>query len=155
MLFVNNSSPSLAFGPMVILVKLLLPAKARLPIFTPSPLIVYFSIAERFPMASLLKDKIKIYKKNYQAEKQICEKLLTVPKAQLFIEIIFMTYSYVHRAINKEAFPKAVDLFDTSLMTGRGRGKYCYRENVRAEGEEFLKAQLAEKLKGIPIAYIV
>ncbi|MGI6451702.1 MAG: hypothetical protein ACOX3R_16000 [Desulfitobacteriia bacterium] len=66
-----------------------------------------------------------------------------------------MTYSYVHRAINKEAFTKAVDLFDTTLMTGRGGGKYCYRENVRTEGEEFLKAQLAEKLKGIPIAYIV
>ena len=31
------------------------------------------------PMASLLRDKIKIYKKNYQAEKQICERLLTVP----------------------------------------------------------------------------
>ncbi len=31
-------------------------------------------------------------------------------KDQLFIEIIFMTYSYVHRAINREAFPNAAEL---------------------------------------------
>jgi spore photoproduct lyase len=76
-------------------------------------------------------------------------------KDQLFIEIIFMTYSYVHRAINREAFPNAVELFDKSLMTGRGRGKYCYRENVRALGEQFLREQLEQKLKGIPIVYVV
>ncbi len=76
-------------------------------------------------------------------------------KDQLFIEIIFMTYSYVHRAINREAFPKAVELFDKSLMTGRGRGKYCYREDVRAMGEQFLREQLEQKLKGIPIVYVV
>lgn len=76
-------------------------------------------------------------------------------KDQLFIEIIFMTYSYVHRAINREAFPNAVELFDKSLMTGRGRGKYCYREDVRAMGEQFLREQLEKKLKGIPIVYVV
>lgn len=76
-------------------------------------------------------------------------------KDQLFIEIIFMTYSYVHRAINREAFPNAVELFDKSLMTGRGRGKYCYREDVRAMGEQFLRKQLEQKLKGIPIIYVV
>jgi len=37
-----------------------------------------------------------------------------------------MTYSFVHRAINQEAFPKALELYNQSLMTGRGRGKYCY-----------------------------
>ena len=31
-----------------------------------------------------------------------------------------MTYSYVHRAINREAFPKAAELYDKELMTGRG-----------------------------------
>lgn len=76
-------------------------------------------------------------------------------KDQLFIEIIFMTYSYVHRAINREAFPNAVELFDKSLMTGRGRGKYCYREDVRTMGEQFLREQLEQKLKGIPIVYVV
>jgi len=76
-------------------------------------------------------------------------------RKQMFIEIIFMTYSYVHRAINQEAFPNAMELFDKSLMTGRGRGKYCYRKELRAEGEEFLRDQLAKKLKEIPIVYVV
>jgi spore photoproduct lyase len=76
-------------------------------------------------------------------------------KDQLFIEIIFMTYSYIHRAINRDAFPSAVELFDKSLMTGRGRGKYCYREDVRAMGEQYLREQLEQKLKGIPIVYVV
>ena len=42
---------------------------------------------------------------------------------QMFLEIIMMTYSYVHRAINSEAFPNALDLYDKQLMTGRGRGR--------------------------------
>jgi spore photoproduct lyase len=86
---------------------------------------------------------------------QLSDGLSQKAKDQLFIEIIFMTYSYVHRAINREAFPNAVELFDKSLMTGRGRGKYCYREDVRAMGEEFLREQLEQKLKGMPIVYVV
>jgi len=82
---------------------------------------------------------------------QISEKA----RKQLSIEIIFMTYSYVHRAINSEAFPNAVELYDKALMTGRGRGKYCYREEVRAEGEQFLREQLSKKLKNVPIIYVV
>lgn len=66
-----------------------------------------------------------------------------------------MTYSFVHRAINQEAFPKAIDLYDKSLMTGRGRGKYWYKEEARTSGEEFLRREIAEKLKGVPILYIV
>lgn len=86
---------------------------------------------------------------------RLADELTRKTKEQLFIEIIFMTYSFVHCAINREAFPNAVDLFDKSLMTGRGRGKYWYREEVRAEGEKFLREQLSQKLKGIPVLYIV
>jgi spore photoproduct lyase len=86
---------------------------------------------------------------------QLSEELTEKTKSQLFIEVIFMTYSYVHRAINSEAFPRSPDLFDKSLMTGRGRGKYWYREEVRAKGEEFLRNQLSLKLGGIPIIYVV
>lgn len=86
---------------------------------------------------------------------ELADKLSEKTKKQLFIEIIFMTYSYVHRAINSDAFPNAVELFDKSLMTGRGRGKYCYREEVRTEGEQFLREQLSKKLKNIPIIYVV
>ena len=86
---------------------------------------------------------------------QLSDELSQKVKDQLFIEVIFMTYSYVHCAINRDAFPNAVELYDKSIMTGRGRGKYRYRDEVRARGEEFLREQLSQKLKGIPIAYIV
>lgn len=86
---------------------------------------------------------------------QLSDELSRKVKDQLFIEIIFMTYSYVHCAINRDAFPYAIELFDKSLMTGRGKGKYRYREDVRAEGEQFLREQLSQKLNNIPIAYVV
>lgn len=60
-------------------------------------------------------------------------------KRQLFIEIIFMTYSYVHRAINSEAFPNAASLYDGELMTGKGRGKYSYKKDARLPAEAFLR----------------
>lgn len=72
-----------------------------------------------------------------------------------FIEIIFMTYSYVHNAINQEAFPNATVLYDKNMMTGRGRGKYCYRDEIRIDGEEFFRTELAKKLPIMPILYIV
>lgn len=86
---------------------------------------------------------------------QLADLISEKAKKQLFIEIIFMTYSYVHRAINREAFPNATDLFDSALMTGRGQGKYCYREEVRAEGEQFLRERLSQKLSRVPIIYVV
>lgn len=43
-------------------------------------------------------------------------------------ELIFMTYSYVHKMINNDAFPNAIKLFDENIMTGRGKGKYMYKE---------------------------
>jgi len=39
---------------------------------------------------------------------QLSDELSQKTKKQLFIEIIFMTYSYVHCAINRDAFPNAV-----------------------------------------------
>lgn len=86
---------------------------------------------------------------------QLADELLQKTKQQISIEIIFMTYSYVHRAINREAFPNAMELFHESTMTGRGRGKYWYRESIRSAGEQFLRDRLAEKLPGIPIRYVV
>ena len=69
-----------------------------------------------------------------------------------FIEVIFMTYSFVQNAINTDAFPGAVPIFDRSLMTGRGRGKYYYKNDIRARAEQFLREQIAGKL-GMPILY--
>ncbi len=76
-------------------------------------------------------------------------------KKTSFIEIIFMTYSYVHNAINTDAFPNAPVLYDKQLQTGRGRGKYCYKEPLRDEGEAFFREQLGKTLPDMNILYIV
>ena len=85
----------------------------------------------------------------------LADTLSSKVKKSAFIEIIFMTYSYVHHAINTEAFPNAAPLYDKQDMTGRGRGKYWYRETLRIEGETFLREQLKKKLNGMPILYVV
>jgi spore photoproduct lyase len=71
-----------------------------------------------------------------------------------FIEIILMTYSYIHNAINAEAFPGAMKVYDHCLMTGRGRGKYSYRPEVREEAEDFLRNELEHKLGNMKILYV-
>jgi spore photoproduct lyase len=76
-------------------------------------------------------------------------------KRQMFIEIIFMTYSYVQNAINREAFPGAVELYSREQMTGRGRGKYCYRPPLRAEGEQFLRREIGARFGEDKILYVV
>lgn len=83
------------------------------------------------------------------------ERLSEKVKKEMFIEIIFMTYSFVHRAINNEAFPNAVELYDKSIMTGRGRGKYCYNQTVREDGEIFLRYEVSKRFKDTKILYVV
>lgn len=70
-----------------------------------------------------------------------------------FIEIILMTYSFVQNAINTDAFPLVEPLYNNELMTGRGRGKYCYQNRIRLEVENFLRSEIEQKLK-MPILYI-
>ena len=76
-------------------------------------------------------------------------------KKDVFFEIIFMTYSYVHTKINEEAFPNAINLYDKEMMTGRGRGKYWYKNNVRSEAETFLREQMKKYFSNNKIEYIV
>ena len=66
-----------------------------------------------------------------------------------------MTYSYVHRMINKEAFPNSVDLFNSNIMTGRGKGKYMYKSIVKEEGEKFFRDKLKRYFPNNKIIYIV
>mgnify|MGYP000772424714 CR=1 FL=1 len=47
--------------------------------------------------------------------KQLSENLTEKVKKDAFFEIIFMTYSYVHKMINNDAFPNAIKLFDENL----------------------------------------
>lgn len=71
-----------------------------------------------------------------------------------FIEIILMTYSYIHNAINTEAFPDAPSLYNKQTMTGRGRGKYCYKNNIRDECEQFIRNEVENNLPNMRIWYI-
>ena len=76
-------------------------------------------------------------------------------KKDVFFEIIFMTYSYVHTKINEEAFPNAINLYSKDLMRGRGRGKYMYKDNLREEGRKFFIEQLQKYFPNNKIEYIV
>ena len=76
-------------------------------------------------------------------------------KEGLPVEIIFMTYSYVHRMINRDAFPAAPELYTPDLMTVRGRGRYCYRQSYREEGARVLRECVEKYLPEAEIKYIV
>ena len=82
-------------------------------------------------------------------------KLSKKVKREAFFEIIFMTYSYVHTKINEEAFPNAIDLYDKDKMTGRGRGKYWYKNEIRQEGEKFFREKMKQYFPNNEIIYIV
>ncbi len=87
--------------------------------------------------------------------KYLSENLSAKVKQKAFFEIIFMTYSYVHRMINSEAFPKLINLYNPDIMTGRGKGKYTYRKEVRAEAEIFLRDLMKKYFPNNEIKYIV
>ena len=95
--------------------------------------------------------------KNLYSEliQKLADELSEKVKKDLFFEIIFMTYSYVHKAINEEAFPKAVNLYNSELMTMRGRGMYMYKMNLKEEAKEFFKAELEKYFPNNEILYMV
>ncbi len=84
-------------------------------------------------------------------EQELSEKV----KKDVFFEVIFMTYSYVHVKINEEAFPESINLYNKDLMTGRGRGKYWYKNEVRNKGEQFFRENLQKYFPKNQIIYIV
>lgn len=128
---------------------------------------------------SRLKDRIEAIKKVYEAGykvgiliapiilldnwkilyedllKELSEKLDNKLKKQINFEFIFMTYSFVHKMINKDAFPNAINLFNPELMTGRGKGKYMYKKEIREEGEQFIREIMKKYFPESNIAYIV
>lgn len=76
-------------------------------------------------------------------------------KKSTFFELIFMTYSYVHKMINQEAFPNAVNLYNHDFMTGRGRGKYMYKTNVKNEAKNYMIELIKKYFPNNDILYIV
>ena len=87
--------------------------------------------------------------------KELEAKLSNEVKKDVFFEVICMTYSYVHTKINEEAFPNAINLYNKEIMTGRGKGKYWYKEEMRKEGEAFFREELKRYFPNNKILYIV
>lgn len=87
--------------------------------------------------------------------KYLYENLNEDAKKDVFFEIIFMTYSYIHKVINQDAFPNAINLYNKDIMTVRGRGRYTYRKEVKEEGEKFFRDLLGKYFLENRIVYIV
>lgn len=87
--------------------------------------------------------------------KQLSNELEDELKKDLSFEFIFMTYSFVHKMINKDAFPAAIDLFNPNMMTGRGKGKYMYKKEFKQEGAIFIQEMMKKYFPTSHIAYIV
>ncbi|MDD3304106.1 MAG: spore photoproduct lyase [Clostridia bacterium] len=83
------------------------------------------------------------------------EKLNEKAKSNMNFEVIFMTYSFIHRKINEEAFPKAINLYNQEIMTSRGIGKYHYKESIKEEAKQYIKELLIQNFKDCKIKYIV
>ena len=100
----------------------------------------------------LLDNWKELYKELIQT---LNEELSEKVKKDVFFEIIFMTYSYVHTKINEEAFPNAINLYNKDIMTGRGKGKYRYKNDIVEEGKEYLKQQMKKYFPNNKIEYMV
>ena len=99
---------------------------------------------------------VENWKEQYtELVKYLAENLSQQVKNNVFFEIIFMTYSYVHRMINQEAFPKQTNLYNQEIMTGRGRGKYTYNKETRQEAEIYLRDLMKKYFPYNEIKYIV
>ena len=86
---------------------------------------------------------------------ELDNKLSVKAKKEVFFEIIFMTYSFVHSKINEEAFPNAINIYDKDKMQGRGKGKYMYKSNLREDGKKFLLDEMYKHFKSNKIEYVV
>ena len=100
----------------------------------------------------LLDNYESLYEELFKAIKQ------TIPEEymkDIFFELIFMTYSYVHDRINSEAFPKSIKIYKKELFVSRGRGKYSYKKEVRENAKEFFIKLLNKYFKDNEVKYIV
>lgn len=87
--------------------------------------------------------------------KYLADNLNEEVKKDVAFEFIFMTYSYVHKMINQEAFPSLTVLYDANKMTGRGKGKYSYKKEIREEAEKFILELMKKYFPNNKIEYVV
>lgn len=112
----------------------------------------------RYPVGILIAPVVLVenWKDKYEElVKYLQENLSDEVKKDVFFEIIFMTYSYVHNAINQEAFPDAINLYDKDLMMVRGRGRYMYKKEIREDGSKFFEEIMRKYFPDNEIKYIV
>ena len=76
-------------------------------------------------------------------------------KKDVFFEVIFMTYSFVHNAINHAAFPNAIELYNKEKMTGRERGKYAYKPAIKDDAKKYMQELMKKYFSSNEIKYIV
>lgn len=74
---------------------------------------------------------------------------------KIFFELIFMTYGLANHTINQASMPNVVDVFNKDIMRPKGRGKYCYRDDVRAEAEHIITEAIHNYFPDATISYIV
>lgn len=111
-----------------------------------------------YPVGILIAPVVLVdnWKEKYEdLVKYLSENLSDEVKKDVFFEIIFMTYSYVHNAINQEAFPNAIDLYNKDLMMVRGRGRYMYKKEISEEGSVFFEKIMNKYFAKNKIKYIV
>ena len=83
-------------------------------------------------------------------------KLCKEAKKDVFFEMIFMTYSYVHNAINKEAFlNQKYEIYNKDIMTGRGKGKYSYKLPIKENAKKYMLDLMKRYFPDNKIIYIV
>lgn len=86
----------------------------------------------------------------------LSEKLSNKVKKDVFFEMIFMTYSYVHTMINKDAFKNnKYELYQKELMSGRGKGKYSYRMPIKENAKKYMLDLMKKYFPNNKIIYIV
>lgn len=86
--------------------------------------------------------------------KKLSKELTFKAKNTIFFEVIFMTYSYVHNEINKEAFPHALKIYNPATFTARGKFKYSYKDSIKKEATLFIQEKLNQYFPNAKILYI-
>lgn len=74
-------------------------------------------------------------------------------KSQMFLEIILMTYSYVHGPLTAKHFPMRRTPQATGADDGQGTGRYCYRAESGSM-QLYLRQEIGRVLGNVPILYI-
>ena len=70
---------------------------------------------------------------------------------------IYFEKDILNYQLGKELFEKYEDVpkIEKDKMTGRGRGKYWYKQNIREEGKKFFLENMKKYFPNNKILYIV